>query len=840
MKWLHVFNLYIMKFILSIVVYLSFSMSHLLAAPFKGQIQQFKQPDGSMVDVRLFGNEFYIRAEGLDEYTLIRDKTTGWICYASLSEDKMKLVSTGIVYKGVRNNLTSLRNDIPIAKHTDILPIAQKNEVKKNRILLEVDDKENALSKNSIDHRITGTPTGLLSGNIKGLCIVVDFSDEIGTLPMAEFDNFCNDLAYNNFGNTGSLRKFYKDISGGLVDYQNVVYGYFRAPLTFAEYDAMPYAQGAKQILGLALNWIATTGFDFSTLSVNPDGSIQAINLMYTGNPPNWAQGMWFHKGNYTGFSSNGVFSNDYNCSPANNPLTLATVAHENGHMICKWPDTYKYDNLSGPDGIGSFDLMCWFGSSTDPVPPNPLFRSNVGWGKVVDVTNFNGLNTDTANSMTCYRFRNLNDTNEFFLLENRLKTGRSASIPDEGLTIWHIDRNGNNQTTHHEVWLEHADNNYSSESNACFSSAFNPEYSYSTTPGSNFYNGNPSGLRVWDIGAVTNNMTYKLGRGTAGPSLNLMYVGLTGDNNLNGFIEPLESANIKVNALNLGQLSSNQSTVTCTAIGLNSGFVSVNTSPINIGVINVGQTIPTTFNISIAANTPLGTEIELQFLISDGANSIYITKKIIVGVIVLMNNIPENVCSSIFYDASGENVYNDNTDYIKTISPLSSGQLIKTDFIIFDIEDEASCGYDYLKIYDGPSNSSPLLGTFCGTNSPGQIISTDASGALTFEFHSDAGYATIGWKAIISCVNVNGLHTNSLVDFNLYPNPSSGFYNLRLNKKTNAQLTVLDVVGKEVFTRMLDSEQEIIDLSHEPNGLYFIKMQVGSDVLVKKVSLNK
>ena len=60
----------------------------------------------------------------------------------------------------------------------------------------------------------------------------------------------------------------------------------------------MPYAQGARQILGLALNWINNQGFDFSTLSTNPDGSIQAINLMYTGNPPNWAQGMWFHKGN--------------------------------------------------------------------------------------------------------------------------------------------------------------------------------------------------------------------------------------------------------------------------------------------------------------------------------------------------------------------------------------------------------------------------------------------------------------------------------------------------------------------------------------------------------------
>lgn len=828
-----------MKKIVTILICL-LSVFSLHAAPFNGQIQSFKQPDGSMVDVRLFGNEFYMRAEGLDEYTLIRDTQSGWICYANLSPDKTTLISTGIVYKGIQNNTATWRHDIPVAKHIDILPVAQKAVVKKNRALLEGDDKENVLSKNSIDHRISGTPSGLVAGNIKGLCIVVDFSDEVGTLPMTEFDDFCNSLTYNNFGNASSLRKFYKDISGGLVDYQNIVYGYFRAPLTFAQYDAMPYAQGAQQILGLALNWIQSSGFDFSTLSINPDGSIQAINLMYTGNPPNWAQGMWFHKGNYTGFSANGVFSNDYNCSPADNPLTLATVAHENGHMIGKWPDTYKYDNLNGPDGIGSFDLMCWYGSSTNPVPPNPLFRSNAGWGRVVDVTNYNGINIDTANSMTCFKYRNINDTNEFFLLENRMKSGRSLTIPNQGLTIWHIDRNGNNQTTHHEVWLEHADNIIGNENSACFHAGLYPEYSYSTTPGSNFYNGNPSGLRVWDIGPVATIMNYKLGSGAAGPSLNLMYTSMSGDNNGNGFIEPLESANVNVNALNLGQLSSAQATVSCNAFGVNAASVTVNTAPINVGVINVGQIIPSVFNISIAANTPLGTEVELKFTITDGSNSIYITKKIIVGVIVLMSNQSESVCSSIFYDEAGENVYNDNTDFIKTLTPSSAGQVIKADFIVFDIEDEANCGYDYLTIFNGASTSSPLIGTFCGTNSPGQIISTDASGALTFQFHSDGGYATTGWKAIMSCINVSGLKSNELQNIIIYPNPSLGLLSVNFNREVNASIKVLDVVGKEIYTQEVNSKSKIqLDLSDKPSGMYFIKVQIGNEVLIKKIALN-
>ncbi len=822
------------------ICFLAFT-STLLAVPYSGQIQQFKQPDGSMVDVRLYGTELYMRAEGLDEYTLIHDVKTGWICYAQLSADQKQLVSTGIKYIGVENNPSTLRS-LQMPKHLDISEQARIAEVKKNRKALENVGSSATHKTNSIDHRVSGTPTGVISGSITGLCIVVDFSDEVGTVPMTEFDNFCNNLTYTNYGNNGSLRKFYKDISGGLLDYQNVVYGYYRAPLTFAQYDAMPYAQGAQDILGQALNWLDAQGFDFSTLSTNPDGSIVAINLMYTGNPPNWAQGMWHHKGNYTLFSADGVHSNDYNCSPAGAPLRLAVVAHENGHMIGKWPDTYKYTSTTGPDGIGTFDLMCSYGSYTNPTVPNPLFRSNAGWGRVVDVTYYNGINTDTANSMTCYKYRNLNDTNEFFLLENRMKTGRSQYVATQGLTIWHIDRNGDNQTTHHEVWLEHADNNYANENNACFKSTLNAEYSYSTTPGSNFYNGNQSGLRVWSIGNIATNMTYKLGTGFPSPSLNLTYASLSGDNNANGFIEPAESANITVNSGNFGQVSSSSATLSCVAIGTNSAAVTVNTAPQSVGIINVGQSVPAIFNISVSAATPIGTEIELQFTLTDGTFSTVITKKIIVGVLVYMSNSSESSCNAIFYDASGETNYNDNTDYAKTIFPAAGAQSVKVSFSQFDLEDESSCSYDYMLIYDGPDGSAPYIGTYCGLNSPGTITSTHPSGALTFIFHSDAGVNMSGWKAVISCEGISGVKNNSLAQFSVFPNPSAGVYNVRFNNRIdNGGMTVTDVVGKQVYQSTVDAKENIsLDLSSLPNGMYFLNMTVEGQVVTKKLMLNK
>ena len=45
----------------------------IVAAPYHGDIVDFPQPDGSTVQVKLYGDEYYMRGESLDGYTLVRD-----------------------------------------------------------------------------------------------------------------------------------------------------------------------------------------------------------------------------------------------------------------------------------------------------------------------------------------------------------------------------------------------------------------------------------------------------------------------------------------------------------------------------------------------------------------------------------------------------------------------------------------------------------------------------------------------------------------------------------------------------------------------------------------------
>ncbi|MGB0523898.1 MAG: VPS10 domain-containing protein [Flammeovirgaceae bacterium] len=111
--------------------------------------------------------------------------------------------------------------------------------------------------------------------------------------------------------------------------------------------------------------------------------------------------------------------------------------------------------------------------------------------------------------------------------------------------------------------------------------------------------------------------------------------------------------------------------------------------------------------------------------------------------------------CSGKFYESGMLGNYQNNETTITTIRPGEQGRRIKMEFVTFKLEYEENCQYDYLEIYDGENVNSPLIGRFCSYNSPGTVLATNPSGALTFRFVSDDMYPTAGWEANVMCVPV-------------------------------------------------------------------------------------
>lgn len=63
-----------------------------------------------------------------------------------------------------------------------------------------------------------------------------------------------------------------------------------------------------------------------------------------------------------------------------------------------------------------------------------------------------------------------------------------------------------------------------------------------------------------------------------------------------------------------------------------------------------------------------------------------------------------------------------------------------------FKIERHDNCAYDYLEVRDGNSESSPLLGRFCGYDKPDDIKSS--SNQLWMKFVSDGSVNKAGFAA--------------------------------------------------------------------------------------------
>jgi len=145
----------------------------------------------------------------------------------------------------------------------------------------------------------------------------------------------------------------------------------------------------------------------------------------------------------------------------------------------------------------------------------------------------------------------------------------------------------------------------------------------------------------------------------------------------------------------------------------------------------------------------------DVTLTISNGTDSQTIVKEdyITASVEFNMQNTTITTCTGVFYDSGGnDNDYGNNEDYTMTFLPGELGGKVQCEFTSFNVEFNASCDYDWLKIYDGTNTSAPLIGTYCGSDSPGIVLAENESGALTFEFHSDYSVTESGWTAVISC----------------------------------------------------------------------------------------
>ncbi|KAI8501685.1 hypothetical protein Bbelb_209560 [Branchiostoma belcheri] len=109
-----------------------------------------------------------------------------------------------------------------------------------------------------------------------------------------------------------------------------------------------------------------------------------------------------------------------------------------------------------------------------------------------------------------------------------------------------------------------------------------------------------------------------------------------------------------------------------------------------------------------------------------------------------LTNSVTEGYIMSPNYPGN----YPSNADCSWTITAPSAIQL---DFVMFDVEFQQSCRYDYVRVVDGRGSASPMLGKFCGSTLPPTVRTV--GNVMSVQFRSDGSGSRAGFKAKYSIV---------------------------------------------------------------------------------------
>ncbi len=127
-----------------------------------------------------------------------------------------------------------------------------------------------------------------------------------------------------------------------------------------------------------------------------------------------------------------------------------------------------------------------------------------------------------------------------------------------------------------------------------------------------------------------------------------------------------------------------------------------------------------------------------------------------VVDAAISMSNATVSTCGATFFDPGGASGnYGNDENYSMLFIPGITGSKLQAQFTSFALEASTGCTKDYLKIYDGTTETATKIGTYCGNTSPGTVTATNPEGALLFVFHSNTQFNFDGWVANVICTAI-------------------------------------------------------------------------------------
>ena len=329
--------------------------------------------------------------------------------------------------------------------------------------------RRNAAVRRSEARQIRAAKAGApaVKGQRHFLVILVEFSDlEYTTCedPNAAFSALLNEEGYSENGGTGSARDYFYDNSNGVFDPVFDVFGPVRLPNKKSYYGGNNASGDDKNPEEALIDGckLLDDDVDFSHYDSDGDGEVDMVLMYYAGYgeaDSSDSNAIWPHEWSLDSAGKSlrldGVKVNTYACTNEKNGYGrnmdtmcgIGTACHEFGHAL-GLPDLYdtNYSSNGSAGGLYTYSVMCSGSYNNEGrTPPYYCFeeRKLLGWVSDSDYREFEATGTYTISPVnTNMVYRTLTDMDgEYFLYENRTKTGWDEYIPEEGLIVYHVDK---------------------------------------------------------------------------------------------------------------------------------------------------------------------------------------------------------------------------------------------------------------------------------------------------------------------------------------------------------------------------------------------------------------
>ena len=488
------------------------------SAPLWNYPQTFVQPDGSVIHCFASGDEFNHWLHDKDNYTIVRNPTSGYFVYAVLVNGtvipspyvvgRVDPAAVGL-QKGVRNSLATI------------------NE---RRIALQ---------------RRAGPSLGrpFRAGLLNNIVIFIRFADEeAGVFPdsLALYDRAHNDPSPGassvanyffevSYGRLAVSTTFYPVATDSVRSYQDAyVRDYYRpydAVTNLIGYaDGLEGGQRGQTMMANAIHAVEAEIPPDLVLDADGNGFVDNVCFIVSGDVDAWADLLWPQMGWLVldTASIHGIPVREYTFQLRdfffNRNRFVGILCHELYHTLGA-PDLYHY-SYDGLSPVAGWDLMAYDGEPPQHMGAHMKY-SYGGWIDSIPTISTPGtyaLSPLQSATNNCYKILSPFSWTEYFILEYRKMSGTfESSLPGEGLLVYRINTTveGNADGPPDGVYIYRPGGSPGVagmvDSAAYSANSGRVTLTDSTSPSCFLTDGSPGGLDLSDVGTVGDSITFTI-----------------------------------------------------------------------------------------------------------------------------------------------------------------------------------------------------------------------------------------------------------------------------------------------------------------------------------------